>query len=127
MQRDIYQELVWQLSRLPGGTAAAIPDFFGHLLAEPVTDTDTRWRFMAGGQLELETDGALVCGSAAIAQLPPALLAAAREAGLSPILLGLLALASGDLDGDHRLKAVLPRVDGAAKDLMLMTICRLCG
>ena len=51
----------------------------------------------------------------------------AVKAQISPMLLGLLALATGDVAGDRLLKKLLPRVDGAAKDLMLMTVCRLCG
>ena len=120
-----YQELVWQLNRLPGGAMAAIPDFFGNLLAEaPVRDL---WHFKEGGPLELHGDGTLRHGEALITHLPPDLFTAAEAATLSPILLGLLALATGQLDGDRRLKAVLPKVDAAAKDLMLMTVCRLCG
>jgi hypothetical protein len=122
---DPYQELVWQLKRLPGGAQAAIPDFFGHLLAAP--PTSACWQFKEGGPLELQADATLVQGDSAITTFPPALLAAAAAAELSPLLLGLLALATGQIDGDRRLKAVLPKVDAAAKDLMLMTVCRLCG
>jgi hypothetical protein len=122
---DPYQELAWQLHRLPGGAAAAIADFFGNLLAEiPAPD---HWRFREGGQLELHADGALRHGDALITRLPPDLLTAAAAAAIPPILLGLLALATGQVDGDRRLKAVLPKADAAAKDLMLMTVCRLCG
>jgi GAF domain-containing protein len=122
---DPYQELVWQLHRLPGGAAAALADFFGNLLAE--TPTPDRWRFKEGGQLELQADGDLRHGGTHITHLPPALRAAAAAAAISPVLLGLLALATGQIDGDRHLKAVLPKVDAAAKDLMLMTVCRLCG
>ncbi len=122
---DPYQEMVWQLNRLPGGAAAAIPDFFGNLLAEiPAGDC---WRFKEGGQIELQADGALWHGEILITLLPPNLLAAAEAVALPPIVLGLLALATGEIDGDRRLKAALPKVDSAAKDLMLMTVCRLCG
>jgi hypothetical protein len=142
---DPFQELVWQLNRLPGGSAAAMPDFFGTLVTETkptvtqptVTQpTDTQptetplaevWYFKQGGALELHADGGLRYADTLIAQLPDALLAAAAAAKLPAILLALLALATGDIDGDRRLKAVLPQVDAAAKDLMLMTVCRLCG
>ncbi len=120
-----YQELVWHLDRLPGGAMAAILDFFGSLLAD--TPTPERWRFKEGGQLDLHPDGTLRQGEERIALLPPDLLRAAEAAAVSPLLLALLALATGQLDGDRRLKAVLPKVDAAAKDLMLMTVCRLCG
>jgi hypothetical protein len=152
---DPFQELVWQLNRLPGGSAAAMPDFFGTLVTETKptvtqptvtqptvtqpTDTqptDTQptetplaevWYFKQGGALELHADGGLRYADTLIAQLPDALLAAAAAAKLPAILLALLALATGDIDGDRRLKAALPQVDAAAKDLMLMTVCRLCG
>lgn len=122
---DPYQELVWQLQRLPGGAAAAIPDFFAGLLLEP--PSQSRWRFREGGALELEVDGELRCGDSLIARFPAELFAAAEADAVPTMLLGLLALATGLVDGDRRLKAVLPKVDAAAKDLMLMTVCRLCG
>jgi len=122
---DPFQELVWQLNRLPGGAAAAIPDFFGTLLSEtPLTEV---WHFKQGGALELHADGGLRHADTLIAQLPDDLVATAAAAKLPAILLALLALATGEIDGDRRLKAVLPKVDAAAKDLMLMTVCRLCG
>lgn len=122
---DPYQELVWQLNRLPGGATAAIPDFFANLLAAaPASDL---WQLREGGRLELQADGALRHGDTLITHLPPALLSAAETDAIPPIVLGLLALASGEIDGDRRLKAALPQVDAAAKDLMLMTVCRLCG
>jgi len=122
---DPYQEMIWQLNRLPGGAAAAIPDFFGNLLADaPAGDC---WRFKEGGQIDLHGDGALCHGDTLITHLPPNLLAAAEAAALPAIVLGLLALATGEIDGDRHLKSVLPKVDSAAKDLMLMTVCRLCG
>jgi hypothetical protein len=42
-------------------------------------------------------------------------------------VLALLAIAAGDVDDGRRLKRRLPGLDGAARDLMLMTLCRLCG
>ena len=122
---DPFQELVWQLNRLPGGATAAIPDFFGNLVDE--TAAPDLWRFKEGGPLELQGDGSLRHGDTLITCLPPELLVAAEAGEIPAILLGLLALATGQIDGDRRLKAVLPKVDAAAKDLMLMTVCRLCG
>jgi hypothetical protein len=122
---DAFRELVWQLNRLPGGAAAAIPDFFGNLLAE--TAAPDVWRFKECAPLELEGDGVLRNGDTVITHLPPELLEAAAASEVPPILLGLLALATGQIEGDRGLKAALPKVDAAAKDLMLMTVCRLCG
>jgi hypothetical protein len=132
MSRTTYEELVWQLGRLPGGMEAAMPDFFGPLLAGPIqADADHEtWPLHENARLELTGDAlsAHVGGSATrLATLPSALLDEAAKAGLSPLMLGLLALATGDVEGDRTLKKLLPRVDGAAKDLMLMTVCRLCG
>lgn len=132
MQRNAHEELVWQLSRLPGGLDAAIPDFFGRLLARPpeATEAGEIWRLHDDARLELRENRLSAClhgERKLIAALPQALLDAATQAGTSPLLLGLLALATGDVDGDRLLKKLLPQVDGAAKDLMLMTVCRLCG
>ncbi|HNQ04954.1 MAG TPA: hypothetical protein PKH69_10110 [Thiobacillaceae bacterium] len=132
MGRDPYAELVWQLGRLPGGMAAAVPDFFGSLLSRPPETTveGERWSLREGASLELQgrqLRTRLGDASDALATLPQALLDTAAQAGISPLLLGLLALASGDVEGDRALKRHLPRVDAAARDLMLMTVCRLCG
>jgi hypothetical protein len=132
INRGTYGELVWQLSRLPGGMDAALPDFFGRLLTglPETTDTGEVWHLLDEARLEL-SEGQLSVHQAGeytpIAPLPRELLDEATKARISPLLLGLLALATGDVDGDRRLKAVLPQVDRAAKDLMLMTVCRLCG
>lgn len=149
-----WQELVWQLHRLPGGAAAAIPDFFASQLADAPSDPEIRvggasmaiveaWPLREGGQLVLL--GEDVRGlhlihlqdrdSNRIADLPGELLAAARASDedpaspltVSPLVLALVAIAAGQVDDGRRLKRQLPRIDGAAKDLMLMTVCRLCG
>ncbi|MBI5330577.1 MAG: hypothetical protein HZB71_08195 [Betaproteobacteria bacterium] len=125
MSRKTWEELAWQLTRLPGGAAAALPDFFGALLDGEAEER--RWPLREGGCVERLPNEELRVGGTPLATLPPELLEVARETGLSPILLGLLGVAAGDLEGDRRLKAVHPRLDGAAKDLMLMTVCRLCG
>ena len=141
------QELVWQLHRLPGGAEAAIPDFFGPLLAGPPTYAADpgmieAWPLLEGGQLGLQhaPDGLRLvhldaAGVHALAELPAELLAAARQTAddssspftVSPLVLALMAIAAGRVEDDRRLKRALPRVDGAARDLMLMTVCRLCG
>lgn len=139
---DTFQELVWQLHRLPGGAAAAIPDFFAGVMAGP-EETDAaglpRWPLREGGWLCLAGDAGgplrLVHDGEPIAELPAELLAAARQDAddpsspptVSPLVLALVAIAAGHVDDQRRLKKALPRVDGAAKDLMLMTVCRLCG
>lgn len=132
MSAQIYEELVWQLTRLPGGAAAAIPDFFGHLFsrAPEISAQGEVWHFHEEARLSLRGDTLSAQRGTEekdIARLPEALLAVAEKSAISPMLLGLLALATGDVEGDRRLKGILPKADGAAKDLMLMTVCRLCG
>ena len=132
MSRNTYEELVWQLNRLPGGAEAAIPDFFGSLLSGPPirSDNTETWSLHDNAAVALTGDQLTVQVAEVkthIATLPEILISTAHQANLSPLLLGLLALATGDIEGDRRLKAILPKVDGAAKDLMLMTVCRLCG
>ena len=105
---------------------------FGALLAGPpeATASGEIWRLHGDAHLELSgarLDARVGGGTTELATLPQALLDEARQAGVSALLLALLALATGDVDGDRVLKKLLPRVDGAAKDLMLMTVCRLCG
>lgn len=141
------RELVWQLHRLPGGAEAAIPDFFGPLLSGPPTHmADTglveAWPLLEGGQLGLlESAEGLhlvridAAGTQTLAELPAELLDATRQTAddpasprtVSPLVLALMAIAAGRVEDDRRLKRALPRVDGAARDLMLMTVCRLCG
>jgi len=144
---EAFQELVWQLHRLPGGAQAAIPDFFSSLLAGSEEEADQTlpcWTLREGGRLCLMSDPAggtlrLTHGTELIAELiaelPGDLLRAVRQDAddpasppiVSPMVLALLAIAAGDVDDGRRLKRLLPKVDGAAKDLMLMTVCRLCG
>jgi hypothetical protein len=153
MKSDI-EDFIRQLERLPGGPDAALPDFFGHLLAGSPTATLPDgivpppggviecWTLVEIGALCLcRTPGpggaSLVhlSGSAVheIAGLDGAGLsileqAAATAGGTgSPLLLALVAIAMGQVDDGRRLKKALPRIDGAARDLMLMTVCRLCG
>lgn len=133
-----WKEMVWQLDRLPGGAGAALPDFFGPLLNGPEQTSDQGlpvWTLREGGHLALErgpgTDELRLAhlsdgGEETIARLPAELLAAAADA-VSPMVLALLAIAGGDVDDGRRLKHRLPAVDAAARDLMLMTLCRLCG
>jgi hypothetical protein len=141
LQLDDLEKLAAQLTTLPGGAQAAIPDFFASLTTEglgPITsDWDVEsWELKDGGILCLRLDPAY--GAARlfqvssedelqIAAFPIQLMDIAREQGASPIVLALLAIATGQQDDGRRLKVGLPKVDAAAKDLMLMTVCRLCG
>ncbi len=62
-----------------------------------------------------------------IARAGNELLLVAREKNVSALILLLVAIATGQVDDGRRLKVELPKIDAAAKDLMLMTVCRLCG
>lgn len=140
-----YAEYLDQLARLPGGPAAARTDFLGPWLAGPETTSDRGlpcWPLREGGRLCLrpaaERPALLLTheGDAEtleIARFGPDLLAAAGRAptvaaaAVSPLVLALLAIAAGDVDDGRRLRQRLPGLDAAARDLMLMTLCRLCG
>lgn len=131
MHADDCQHLLRQLALLPGGAAAAIPDFFASALAAPVADDARVWPLRAGGELRLDAAGRLLHSAAdqttLIAHCPPERCVEATAAGASALVMVLLAVAVGHLDDQRRLKQLAPRIDGAAKDLMLMTVCRLCG
>jgi len=142
-----YAEYLDQLDRLPGGPAAALADFLGPWLAAPVQGADADpacWWLREGGRLSLrpEADGTdlllvhedetEMCEIARFGRElteAAALTAQTRTGGdrVSPLVLALLAIAAGDVDDGRRLKRRLPGLDGAARDLMLMTLCRLCG
>lgn len=135
-----YAEYVRQLARLPGGPAAALADFLGPWLAGPEQEGDQGlpcWPIKTGGRLclhrQTEGRGLLLLHEDAgqgveIARYGEDLLeAVAQERAVSPMVLALLAIATGDVDDGLRLKRHLPALDGAARDLMLMTLCRLCG
>ena len=87
-----------------------------------------------GGRLRLADDGALLHAraesEALIVRLEAEVLAAIRELAtpaMPPLPLALVAIALGAVDDGRQLKKALPGLDGAARDLMLMTVCRLCG
>lgn len=137
-----YAEYLDQLARLPGGTAAALADFLGPCLAGPEQVSDQGlpcWPLEEGGRLclnrQTEAQGLRLVHEDAgrrveIAHFGRDLLDAATqnaERAVSPMVLALLAIAAGDVDDGRRLKRHLPRLDAAARDLMLMSLCRLCG
>lgn len=70
-----------------------------------------------------------------IAGLPDELLKAARREpdnsasayAVSPLVLSLLAIVMGGIDGHKRLAQVVPEVNYCAKGLLLIASCRLCG
>lgn len=141
MNEEGWKKLAEQLGQLPGGASAAIPDFFGGLVTDelaPVTsDWDyDGWLLRDGNVLSLRLNDAVDGlrlfhvtpeGEMEIARTGNELLQVARETGVSALLLLLVAIASGQVDDRRRLKIELPGIDAAAKDLMLMTVCRLCG
>ena len=141
MTLDDWQTLATQLNTLPGGAQAALPDFFAPLVSEqlaPMTsDWDMEnWLLHGGTVLSLRLNEA---GSGfrlfhvrpddemEIVRAGDELRPVAHANQVSALLLCLLAIASGQLDDRRRLKIEAPGIDAAAKDLMLMTVCRLCG
>lgn len=141
MNREDWDKLAEQLGHLPGGAAAAISDFFGSLVGDDLAPITSEWDFEGwqlkdGGVLSLRlhdaADGMRLFhvreeNEMEIARVGSDLLPAARAGQVSPLLLILLAIATGQVDDHRRLKIESPKIDGAAKDLMLMTVCRLCG
>lgn len=141
MLREDWDKLIEQLGSLPGGADAALPDFFATSVDEGLAPVTSEWDYESwllrdGNILSLRfndtVDGMQLVhvgreDELRIARAGKALLEAARTAGVSPLLLLLLAIAAGQVDDGKRLKVAAPRIDGAAKDLMLMTVCRLCG
>lgn len=135
-----YAEYREQLARLPGGPAAALRDFLAPCLAGPAQCDDQGlpgWPLDEGGWLSLQRapeGGALrlmhedAAQATEVARFGEDLMTAAQvDPAVSPLVLALLAIAAGDVDDGRRLKRRLPRLDAAARDLMLMTLCRLCG
>ncbi|TCJ18388.1 hypothetical protein EZJ19_02445 [Parasulfuritortus cantonensis] len=141
MTAEDWFKLIEQLGSIPGGAAKAEPDFFGHLITGELAPVTSEWDFDGwllkdGRVLSLRLDEAqegmrlFVVDPAEehyIARTGNELLDCAREGGVSPLILMLLAIATGQVDDNKRLKLHAPAIDGAAKDLMLMSVCRLCG
>lgn len=141
MTPEDWLKLARQLHTLPGGAAAALPDFFAGCVTDELAPVTSDWDFEGwvltdGSVLSLRLNDAVdgmqlfhVAGEeeVRIARTGNVLLEGARQGGVSPLLLLLLAIATGEVDDGRRLKVAAPRVDAAAKDLMLMTVCRLCG
>ncbi len=131
--RQELEEFLEQLARLPGGPAAAVPDFFGPQLAGGAMAGDV-FVLADSGRLRLADDGALLHAraesEALIVRLEAEVLTAIRELAtpaMPPLPLALVAIALGVVEDGRQLKKALPGLDGAARDLMLMTVCRLCG
>lgn len=145
-----YRDLADQLATMPGGPANLRGDYFGVVtLPEAPADAGAglktalgenhalaeAWALVAGGMLALaegpEGTAQLVWlkdgGVDAILDYPPGLVEAAREYGIPSLGLALLVQAMGTADDGGRLRRLLPAVDKAAKGLLLIASCRLCG
>lgn len=146
-----YRDLADQLATLPGGSTDLRRDYFGAVtLPEAPADAEARikvalggghvlaeaWVLASGGLLALteSSDGTAQLvwlkedgGTAAILDYLAGLGETAREYGISPLGLALLVQAMGTADDGGRLRRLLPAVDKAAKGLLLIASCRLCG
>lgn len=141
MTADDWTKLASQLRLIPGGAARAEPDFFGALIDPGLAPITSEWDFEGwllkdGRVLSLRLDEAqegmrlFVVDPEEehyIARADTTLLERARAESVSPLILFLLALATGQIDDNKRLKLHAPKIDAAAKDLMLICVCRLCG
>lgn len=145
-----YRDLADQLATMPGGPANLRSDYFCAItLPDAPADAEARlksalgenhilaegWALSAGGLLALaevpEGTAQLVWvkddGSDTILDYPHGLAEVAREYNIPPLGLALLVQAMGTADDDGCLRRLLPAVDKAAKGLLLIASCRLCG
>jgi hypothetical protein len=144
-----FRDLADQLASLPGGTAKLREDYFAGVTVDGLPDGAERalqaalgegyilaegWALAGGGVLALAVAHG---GEARLAWLdekaetvldyPAGLVDAAREHGVPPLGLAMLVQAMGTVDDGRRLRRLLPQVDKAAKGLLLIASCRLCG
>lgn len=133
-----WEALIQQLQTLPGSGPAGIQaDFFGHCAtpSQAHVAERERWQIHAGGEISLEggTVDAPITLVWYAAEGPNQVLCKLEQlptpAGLSP-LATLLAGITGGLLGnatDAQLKTLAPKLRLAAKELLLVASCRLCG
>lgn len=123
-----YRDLADQLAAMPGGVATLRESFFG---AVTLGEEGDGWALAAGGWLVLDGAERLLWrredGEEVVIAYPPGLLETAREFAVPPLGLALLAQAMGSVDDGGRLRRLLPQVNRAAKELLLIAACRLCG
>lgn len=144
-----YRDLADQLATMPGGPDNLRADYFGAVTLADVPPGAERLKGALGEEYALAEAWALVSGgllavaegpegSARLAWLnadgaepildyPAGLVETAREYRVPPLGLALLVQAMGTADDDGRLRRLLPAVDKAAKGLLLIASCRLCG
>lgn len=144
-----YRDLADQLATMPGGAASLRMDYFASVTVESLpAGAEERLRSALGGDYALAEGWALAEGGVlalAVAEngaarlvwldaaaepvldFPSGLAAAAVEYGIPPLGLALLVQAMGTVDDGGRLRRLLPQVDKAAKGLLLIASCRLCG
>lgn len=123
-----YRDLADQLAAMPGGVGNLRESFFG---AVTLAGEDDAWALAAGGWLVLDSTERLLWrredGEDEVIAYPRGLLQTASEYAVPPLGLALLVQAMGSVDDGGRLKRLLPQVNRAAKELLLIAACRLCG
>jgi hypothetical protein len=119
MNREDWEKLAGQLATLPGGAAAAQPDFFGSLVSDELAPITSDWDYdgwvlKAGGILSLRINDAVdgmrlfyvtPGDELGIARAGKELIDVAREQRVSAMILMLLAIAAGQIDDGRRLKS----------------------
>lgn len=140
--------LAAQIRRLPGGAGSVYRDYFAGVLVPtgpcpgegPLLES---WPLATGGWLRLERqadDRVTLChveagGEPAVLLALPedfgralaAVNAGAAADAVPPVALALLALGNGLVDDHRTLARRLPAVDRAAREMLLVASCRLCG
>ncbi|MGO9443225.1 MAG: hypothetical protein ACLPXB_00455 [Thiobacillaceae bacterium] len=141
--------LAGQLLAVPGAPDTLLRDYFSGVVSDSQIDAGDdhaveRWRLVDASMLalfdrphglELELSRVDLRTAALIVPLPACVLTASSQNGdhptgpfhVSPLLLALIALAAGYLDGDRPLRRHAPQLFKRAQQLLLSATCRLCG
>ena len=132
------RELALQILAVPGAPDKLLDDYFsGVRLLTPAGLALESWRLPSGRRLDLNQaqngDLSLVLSEAGIPPLNllmPEHLAQIAHQAPTPIpvlILALVALAAGLVEGDKSVAVQENRLMKSAKELLLIAACRLCG
>lgn len=141
--------LAGQLLAVPGAPDKLLADYFSKVVINRLADDRTEhatetWQLADGSMLFLieRPENVILeycrpgtSADAVALPLPAELLQAASQSGdhkagpycVSPLLLALVAVAAGYVDGDRALRKSAPDLLRCAQELLLIAACRLCG